>query len=379
MVQVAFIAEGYPDTGFGNYWFPLFKQFQKEKWIVPVYIQHADEINEIDKPVSAQIWNFRKPSRDRKINRFFLQMICGYPVKSRMKPFDIIHLSTCSMSFLAPSFKNQRVVITCHDLFTFHQVLNKRYDFNLKFKDNIKRMLNFQSVKSLKKADIIIAISQNTKKDIINFLDIPEEKIKVVYNGIDRTLFKPRDKNICRQKLGLPPEKFILLNVGTENERKNMITLLKAMKTISEKIRDVVLIRIGRQSEASRKYIRENKLGHCVHYFPFVENIHLFYNAADISVFPSIYEGFGLVILEAMASGCPVITTNESAIPEVTGEAAIKVTDPFEPDDFYQAIKTIYDSSSLGKTMGLKGLERSGLFSWEKCAQEIKTIYYSMG
>ena len=138
------------------------------------------------------------------------------------------------------------------------------------------------------------------------------------------------------------------------------------------------LIRIGRQSEASRKYIRENKLDHCVHYFPYVEDIHLFYNAADISVFPSIYEGFGLVILEAMASGCPVITTNESAIPEVTGEAAIKVADPFEPDDFYQAIKTLYDSSSMGKAMGLKGIERSGLFSWEKCAQEIKTIYYSM-
>jgi len=378
MPKVAFIAEGYPDTGFGNYWGPLFEQFQKVQWIVPVYIQHADEIKEIDKPLNAKIWNSYRPTHSRQINRFLLQVSNGYPVKYKMKPYDIIHLSTCWMSFLAPDFKHQKVIITCHDLFTFQQVRDQYIDFNLKFKDNIRRLLNYQSVKSLKKADTIVAISQNTKKDIINLFNIPEKKIKIVYNGVDRFLYKPRDKNLCRQELGLSADKYILLNVGTENDRKNIMTLLKAMKIISEKIKNVVLIRIGKQSEASKKYIRENKLSNHVQYFSYVKNLNFFYNAADVFVFPSIYEGFGLVVLEAMASGCPVVTTNESAIPEVVGDAAIKVSDPFDPDDFYHAIKKLYDSSPMGKTLTLKGLERANLFSWEKCADELQSIYHGL-
>ncbi len=222
---------------------------------------------------------------------------------------------------------------------------------------------------------MIIAISENTKKDIIRQFNLPCDRIRVVYNGLDSSCFKPRNKFECRRELGLWPDKFILLNIGTENERKNIKTLLKAMKIISQTHTDVVLIRIGKQSESSRTYIHENRLEDVVTYFPRVDQIELFYNAADAFVFPSVYEGFGLVALEAMASGCPVITTGRSAIPEITGSAAVTVSDPFDPEAFYQAVKTIHDSDSVGETLVSRGLERSRLFSWEKCAAEMRAIY----
>jgi glycosyltransferase involved in cell wall biosynthesis len=375
MKQVAFIAEGYPGTGFGNYWGPLFELFQEDKNITPVYIQYAREIKEIIKPIKGEVWDFYHPTRNRKINRFFSQMCHGYPLKYRMKPFDIIHLSTDWMSFLAPDYRHQKVIITCHDLYTFQQVLKQRLDFSLSATGNVKRILNFYSTLFLKKADVVVAISKNTKKDIVRQFNIPDDKIRVVYNGIDRTRYKPRDKIRCRKELGLWSDKFILLNIGTENERKNIMTLLRTMKIISKTLKDVILIRIGKQSETSRKYILENKLEDSVKYFSKVHQIDLFYNAADVFVFPSVYEGFGLVVLEAMASGCPVVTTNESAIPEVTGCAAIQVSDPFDPEDYYQAIKKIYDCGSVRESLVIRGLERSRLFSWKKCAAEMRSIY----
>jgi glycosyltransferase involved in cell wall biosynthesis len=375
MKQVAFIAEGYPGTGFGNYWRPLFEQFKKDKNIIPVYIQYARETDEIKDSINGLIWDFRRPTRNRKFNRVFLQMCGGYPVKYKMKPFDIVHLATDWMSFMVPDFNKKKVIITCHDLFTFDQVVKKRFDFSRGAADNIKRLLNYHSQIILKKADVIIAISENTKKDIIRQFNIPGEKIRVVYNGIDSSCFKPRNKYQCRRALGLWPDKFILLNIGTENERKNIKTLLKAMKIISQTHKDVVLVRIGKQSESSRKYIHENKLADFVQYFTRVEQIELFYNAADVFVFPSVYEGFGLVALEAMASGCPVITTDKSAIPEVTGSAAVLLSDPLDPEVFYQAIKTMYESESFRESLVFRGLERSRLFSWEKCAAEMRSIY----
>lgn len=375
MKQVAFIAEGYPGTGFGNYWQPLFEQFQKDRDITPVYVQYARETDEIKHTVNGAIWDFRRPTRHRKFNRFFLQMCGGYPVKQKMKPFDVVHLATDWMSFMVPDVRTKKVIVTCHDLFTFGQVKKKRFDFGRGAADNIKRLLNYHSQARIKKADMIIAISENTKKDIIRQFNLPCDRIRVVYNGLDSSCFKPRNKFECRRELGLWPDKFILLNIGTENERKNIKTLLKAMKIISQTHTDVVLIRIGKQSESSRTYIHENRLEDVVTYFPRVDQIELFYNAADAFVFPSVYEGFGLVALEAMASGCPVITTGRSAIPEITGSAAVTVSDPFDPEAFYQAVKTIHDSDSVGETLVSRGLERSRLFSWEKCAAEMRAIY----
>jgi len=224
-------------------------------------------------------------------------------------------------------------------------------------------------------ADRIIAISEHTKKDLVQKFKIPPEKIRVVYHGVDDRSFYPMEKEACKKELGFE-NKTVVLNVGTEEPRKNIDVLLKSFYIARQKLSNIVLVRVGPKSEKSAKLIEKLGLEKDVIYLPFQEEESLarIYSAADVFVMPTSYEGFGLTALEAMKCGTPVVCSNAASMPEVVGDAAIKL-EPWDIEGYSREIANVLASESLSSDMIRKGIEQAKKFSWEKCARETLEVY----
>lgn len=228
-------------------------------------------------------------------------------------------------------------------------------------------------------ANRIIAISQNTKKDLIKIYNLPENKINVIYVGIDTKKFRQiqdeKLKNLFMQKYALSKPYF--LYVGKRNGYKNFITLLKAFANSHLKY-DFMIVAIGGGSELSSeeaKIIEKHNLDHSVKFLGAVstDELILAYNNAVALVMPSIYEGFGLPILEAMSCGCPVLSSNTSSLPEVAGNAAL-LFNPEGIEDLGYCLEKVIEPN-IRKDFINKGLKRIKFFSWDTIAKEIIAVY----
>ncbi len=232
-----------------------------------------------------------------------------------------------------------------------------------------------RSFQFLREAEHIIAISQSTRKDLIEILDIDPEKIKVIYLGVNHEIYRRRNKEEARKALNLPLDKKILLNVGTENENKNIERLIRVFHRLQKRFKDLMLIRVGLTSDSITKLIDELRLNDEVLRVGFIEDyFNLYYNAADIYICTDLLGGFGLPNLEAMASGCPVVTSQTSAFPEVVGNAGLYF-DPQDEDDIFEKIAKMLEDDKLREEYIKKGLERAKLFSWKKMADETMKVY----
>jgi glycosyltransferase involved in cell wall biosynthesis len=265
-----------------------------------------------------------------------------------------------SCKFLSPS------VITIHDIFilTYHSPHNIL----------IHKLLE-KSIYYSHKAHVI-AISNFTKKEIKSTFPNVRWKIKTIPYGINHKIFRKRNKRKSRKMLGLPSSK-IILHVGSEQKRKNILTLIKAFKILSKEYDDILLVRIGKKIPETETLIKKLKLEDKILYIPFVDEktIAYYYSAADLLIFPSVHEGFGFPLVEAMACGCPVVTNNSTVIPEVVGNAAIKVKNPYSPKEYANAAKKILENDKLKKKLIRNGLKRASEFSWKKVAKMTKEVY----
>ena len=267
-------------------------------------------------------------------------------------------------------------IITVHDLIRYldlkgHGTYIRRPNFRDKFYLNL-------DYKGIRKAARIIAISQATKKDLMHYLKIPDERISVIYHGVDHAIFRPL----------LHPRKFeypYILFVGTEHPRKNLPLLLKAFKKLKEqaKYENLKLVKVGRAGGREANFrgqtiqvINSLKLSREVIFTEAVsvEDLRAYYCGAECFAFPSLYEGFGLPPLEAMACGYPVITSDSSSLPEVVGEAAIKVS-PHDVEGLAVALEKVLTDQGLKKSLINKGVEQAANFSWEKAAEKTLRVY----
>lgn len=298
--------------------------------------------------------------------------------RSQFQPYrihHILHNINASMLILKP--KNCRSIVTCHDLHSGIPLQQMEYKLH---KGGVLRYFfkNFSN-QAFKRADIIIAVSKNTKEDLIKYLKIPEGKILVIYNGVNHEVFKPRDKSKARAELQLPEDKSLVLNVASDEPRKNIETLIKAIFDVSKSISDLQFLHVGTLSDKSTKLISEFKLEKIVKNYKEVSEQELtyLYNAADVFVFPSFYEGFGLPPLEAMASGCPSIVSDRSSLPEVVGNGGIMI-DPNDSEALAQRIKEVLANQNLQAQMIQKGQEQAKKFSWAKCVEETVAVYHTL-
>lgn len=274
--------------------------------------------------------------------------------------YTLYHFTNSSLGLAAR--RNQPCVVTVHDLIPFNSPRG--------FTDHLIQ----RSMQSLKHAQRIICVSHKTRNDLLHFLDVDPGRVKVVYEGVDSNLFQPRDKAKSRELLGLTKDSLIVLHVGSEEPRKNIPTLINAFSRLQKDIPDATLIRVGEKTMAVQRQIDSLKLGDRVLYFQDVKDLGHFYNAADVLVFPSYEEGFGLPPLQSMASGCPVIASNTTSIPEVVGDAGI-LLDPNDAKGVAHWIHEVYVNRELWSSLIERGFKRSQMFNWERAARETIEVY----
>lgn len=284
--------------------------------------------------------------------------------------YDLYHISNATISVVAN--KLQPCVVTMHDLILYRLFRERSLSYlgAILYARAAKWSMEF-----LNRASRIICISKHTKKDLMHFLDLNPKIVRVIYYGVDHKLFKPRDRLEARKKLNLSLDKCIVLNVGSEEPRKNVPMLLNAFSKLLKDVPNAILVRVGEKTTHMQSLINLSGLNDKVLYFKAKpDEVAYFYNAADLLCFPSYYEGFGLPPLEAMASGCPVIAGNRTSIPEVVGDAGI-LLDPFDSDGFVYWMREILTNEDLKEKLGRKGQGRSMMFSWEKCAKGTLKVY----
>jgi glycosyltransferase involved in cell wall biosynthesis len=232
---------------------------------------------------------------------------------------------------------------------------------------------------SILKADGIITISQATKDDILKLYGVKSEKVHVVYPGIKETLsLEPHiyPMKELENKFGIT--KKYLLFVGTLQPRKNIRRLIEAFSKVHIIDSDLQLVIVGRKGWKYEEILsapEEYGVKDSVAFLDFVkdEDLQMLYKGAQCFVWPSLYEGFGLPVLEAMQYGCPVITSNISSLPEAGGDAAIYV-DPENVDDIAEKIKKVLGDKELRESMIKKGYLQVKKFSWEKAAKETLAV-----
>lgn len=229
--------------------------------------------------------------------------------------------------------------------------------------------------KTLRLADHIIVFSEAVKQKLVQYFPVNPEKITVIYYGVKK-MFHPYDKaEIARFRQQYKLFKPYILTVATLEPVKNYPTLLKAFKRISRDYDLVIIGGKGWKAQTILSLIDELKLTERVKLMGYVsqEQLPPFYNGAEIYVHPSLYEGFGQPVLEAMACGVPIIASNSSSLPEIGGNAALYFN-PKSVDELVFKIETLLTDNELRKNLIKKGLARAKNFTWEKTAQETLTV-----
>lgn len=273
--------------------------------------------------------------------------------------------------------KKSKLVVTIFDMIPliFKEFLTK--DAARYFKDYFDRVIPM--------ADMIISISYCTKTDILKYFDIPEEKVKVIPLAASVNYKRIQEKGLIekvKNRYGI--NKKYLLYVGVLDPRKNLINLIKAYNDLPVHTkRDYQLLLCGKKSwyyEEIIRTVRELHLEEKVIFTGYIpeKNMSILLNAAEIFVYPSFYEGFGLPPLEAMACGTPVITSNTSSIPEVVGDAGILVN-PDNVAELSDAIFKVLSDESLKIQLSEKSVIQAKKFSWEMTARKTVEVYNQIG
>jgi len=263
------------------------------------------------------------------------------------------------------------------------------YDLTSQFmKDNFmmhtRLRMGYQIAYAVKNADRIISVSNYTKKDIINILGIAPEKISVIYAGYDDKTFKPVEKFQVEKTLHKYniSGKYILFT-GTFEPKKNIPRLIDAFSRLKKNHRiQHKLVLSGKRTYGDKTiFDLISATGYdkdiiITGYIP-REDLPLLMNGAELFIFPSIHEGFGIPPLEAMACGTPVIASNTCSLPEVVGAAGLLVN-PYDADAIAEAMYTVLSNENLRETMKCRGIERAKLFSWRKSAWEVLNVIESV-
>lgn len=292
------------------------------------------------------------------------------PLKLKtVKGLDIVH----DLNGIGPLSFNMpfKKIITVHDIIPV--LFPDTFDFP------ISLLHRYFLPKTLENAEKIITVSNCTKEDILSYYNVSPEKIKVIHNAVNER-FKPQES----QEIGKVRNRYglnfpFILYVGTLEPRKNIPIILKALHEIRIKNLDYKLVIAGKKGWKYKEIfdtIDALNLHNDVVFTGYVldEDLPALYSAADLFVYPSLYEGFGLPPLEAMACGTPVITSNTSSLPEVVGGAGITV-DPYDVDILADSIYRVLSDQKLKERMVEKGLDRAKEFSWKRCAIETLKVY----
>jgi glycosyltransferase involved in cell wall biosynthesis len=271
-------------------------------------------------------------------------------------------------------------LVRCRSVVTIHDCIHLMFP---QYLPNRAALAYARTAISLaaRRATRVMTVSESSKRDILHYVDTEPDKIDVIYNAYDERFgVEPQEEDVVRVRERYQLHDEFVLYAGNVKPHKNLERLIQAFDVVRRRgLGHLKLIIIG--DEVS-KY---SALRHAVHryqlhkyvrflgYLP-LETLAIMYRLAGVFVFPSLYEGFGLPPLEAMASGTPVVTSNVSSLPEVAGDAAVLV-DPYDPDAIAAGIARVLTEETLRRELRLKGLARARQFSWETSIRRVRQIY----
>ena len=312
----------------------------------------------------------------RDLRAFFT----NYPLWSTYPEADIYHVTQQTLAslllFRRPSGK---VVVTVHDIFPYMVRNDPQLGSPYGGSEHVYYRL---PVAGLKRANHLIAVSEYTKECVVKHLGIRPEKISVIYNGIDHERFRPSTVPAAiREKYHLPPERRYLIYVGSEDPRKNLIALIGALAKVRNELPNVELIKVGRAHfKREREHLIKlaDQLGvrTTIH---FVEDVSendlvLLYNLAEVCVMPSLYEGFGFPVLEAMACGTLVVYANAGSLPEIAGTAAIPVS-PCDARSLADALLNALKKRENKLILEAHGRTQAARFTWSATVKSTAAVY----
>lgn len=271
-----------------------------------------------------------------------------------------------SYSFLLLELPPERTVVICHDL---HPMIYRGWSgtYRLRYKLNLRLM---------RRARAIVTVSEHTKRDLLKYCPfIPSQKVFAIHNGLERKWKRVEDATRLEQVLrtyGLDG-KTIVLHVGNDNWYKNFATLLRAFATLDDP--KLVLVKVGDCGTLNKELIQQLEIAKRFVHIRGADDEQLMclYSVADMLVFPSLHEGFGWPPLEAMACGCPVITTRKASLPEVCGEACLYV-DPRDVDGIAAAICSLRTDRDTRVNLIHVGLLQAHKFDWRNTSQAILKV-----
>ncbi len=306
----------------------------------------------------------------KKLNA--LWRVWGVTKQMQEESIDVFHGLSNELPLNIRHNKTIKSVVTIHDLIFLHYPqyypVIDRHIYAFKFR------------KACQNADTIIAISECTKRDIIRFFNIPEDKIHIIYQGCDTSFAFPvtdEKKTEVQQRYSLP--KRYILNVGSIEERKNALLAVRALEEVPQEVHLVIVGRRTSYTEEIEKYILKNHLQDRVHILngiPFAD-LPTIFQLAEVFVYPSRFEGFGIPIIEAIHSGVPVVAATGSCLEEAGGPHAMYV----HPDDVKALAKTfntLLSSPEIRQNMIKKNKEYVTRFAEERQANELMAIYNSL-
>lgn len=303
----------------------------------------------------------------------------NYPLRWPPGLSGLVHLTRLGQASLLLRKRDHPVVITVHDL--IHYKYRRDPAMHI-YRNPLQARLDSLAVWSLNKADAVLASSAYTRQCLVELAGIPAEKIHLIYPGIDAQQFRPlRPPAGFYTRYGLSQDTPYLLHISTEEARKNVPRLLQAFARLKDTLPEMVLLKIGRplyptQRQHHLNLIAELGIQDSVIFINDVpdEDLPYFYNASRLLIFPSLEEGFGFPVLEAMACGLPVICSRAASLPELAGDAAWLV-DPLDVQDITRALLQVLADRECSASLSSAGLEQVKKFSWQSTAAQTLEVY----
>ena len=368
-MRVAIDARKLHDFGIGTYIRNLLRQLARSDRETDYVLLTA----QADLDVAAQLGpNFRtvlEPSPN-----YSLREQIHVPWVLRRERPDVFH----APHYVLPP------AITCRSVVTIHDCIH------LMFPQYLPNKAAYAYARAsmwaaVKRSNCILTVSEASKRDILHFFNVAPEKIVVAYNAIDDHFWlTPPEAEVSRTRERYQLDHQFVLYVGNIKPHKNLVRLIEAFDELRRTgFEDLKLLIIGDEISklpSLRRSVHGHKLHKHVRFLGYVsdDTLRALYRLASVFVFPSLYEGVGLPPLEAMASGTPVVTSNQSSLPEVTGDAAVLV-DPYDVASIVDGIRRVLTDPVLAADLRRRGPERAREFSWARSVEKTRSVYEQVG
>jgi glycosyltransferase involved in cell wall biosynthesis len=293
---------------------------------------------------------------------------------------DCVHIVDQGLAWYGEFIRGGRRLVTVHDLIGYMQWKGA---FGPSATLLRKKLLLSECVRQIKRADHIVSSSHCTAAHLMSYLGISAGRITVVHNPVE-TSFSPLsvEEKTAARKRWFGEAEAAVIHVGQAISYKNRIGALRAFVRVKRALPAAQMFLVhGPPDREERAFLTECEEGAAIHFLPPVTRSELreFYGAADVLLFPSLYEGFGWPPLEAMACGCPVVCTTRGSLPEVVSDAALKVDDPHNYDALADAVRAILTDASAASDLRNRGFERVRHFAPEKILPQMAEVYRVLG